>query len=179
MTTPPVHRTLDWATVAELEKACDIDTLANALRNIITLTDDATHAAQAASRARQEYVPTVVFKDGIYRAMDTALAGERYDVRGGNLATFFDEDSYEPTTNDNKALARAIQFANEMWDQAVDNGDVDSITTDYSSWIADFVQNNLDSDAKARAKPVEVRGPELCHCPGVADRTIGHAGACW
>lgn len=157
MTTPNPRR-MNWQAIADLEARGDAAALATALRNIITLTDDATHAAQAAATAWQEYVPTVVYKDDVYRAMDTALRGEPYEVRMPSLATFDDEAAaYEPTT-DNKALARAIEYAHDMWGQYEDSDGFDP-ATDYCSWIADAVQSWLSADEKARAKPAEVRGP--------------------
>jgi hypothetical protein len=120
------------------------------------LTDAATRTAQAASNAQQEYVPTIVYKDDIYRALDTALTGEPYNVRGTSLATVGEDPDGEPV-GDNKALARGIRFANEQWDMYADSDDFDP-ATEYYSWIADRALAWVRLDEKARAQPVELRG---------------------
>lgn len=78
MTADAPRRALDEATINELESAGDIAALARALRNVIVITDEATRSAMAAARERQEYVPTTLLKDSIYRALDAALTPDAF-----------------------------------------------------------------------------------------------------
>lgn len=71
-----IRDVLDHRMICELEAHGDIETLARALRNVVKVTDDATSAAQAASRHSEDYVPTAIRKGDIYQAMDKALRGE-------------------------------------------------------------------------------------------------------
>lgn len=158
-------RVMNWRTVAELEAAGDAKTLAEALRNLITITDHATSGAQSAANARQEYVPTTLHKDDLYRAMDTALTGEAYDPHGRALYIEDDEDDLpEPNPaegTDYRPMARALQVADDQWSSHADSDDYEpeSETDTYSVFVAKMVQSILDADAVSRAKPVELRGP--------------------
>lgn len=155
-TTQPV---MNWQAINELANASDTVTMATALRNIILVTDKATEDAQSAANARQEYVPTVLHKDALYRALDAALRSESYDPRdhGQVLADDEGEDPYQPENTPNKALARALFWAHEWWDRYVDSDDFDE-DTDQFVWIADEVTRMVAADEAARAQPTEKRG---------------------
>jgi hypothetical protein len=157
-------RVMNWRTVAELEAAGDVKTLADALRNLITVTDHATNAAQAAANARQEYVPTTLHKDDLYAAMDAALRGEPYDPSGRALYVEDDEDDLpepDPTAGtDYRPLARVLRYADDQWSLHADSDDYDPEQDDYTVYVAKCAQSLLDADAALRAKPVELRGTE-------------------
>lgn len=57
-------RVMNWRTIAELEAAGDVKTLADALRNLITVTDHATTAAQGAANARRLWGLDAESEDG-------------------------------------------------------------------------------------------------------------------
>lgn len=172
MTTSTTSRSaMDEAAVNRLEASGGIATLASALRNIIAVTDEATHAAQAEANQRQEYVPTVLFKDGIYRAMDAALRGEQFKPGQCSELAVFDEEFDEEEAHlpapdpadgtDYRPLARALRVADDEW-AAFQNSisaeqDPDA---DYFVFVAQFAQQLLDSDAEARRRPVELRDKE-------------------
>lgn len=164
MTTSTERKTMDWHAIGDLEAAGDVKTLADALRNLITITDKATTSAQAAANARQEYVPTTLCKDELYRAMDTALRGEPYDPWGRELAIEeYDDDLPEPDPaegTDYRPLARTLQYADDQWNLHADSDDYDpeDETNSYTVFVAKIVQSSLDADARLRAQPVELRG---------------------
>jgi hypothetical protein len=156
------RRTMTWRVINELEAGGDIATLAAALRNLILITDHATSGAQAAANARQEYVPTILYKDDLYQAMDTALRGEPYDpyARPVTFDDEFEEQLEEPDPADGtdyRPLARALQMADDQWNRHADGDNFDP-DEDYIVWVAKEAQAYLDSDQKARDQPVELRG---------------------
>lgn len=112
-------RIMDLHAINALHAAGDIDTLAQALRNIITVTDEATSSAQAAARQMQEYVPTTLGKDSIYRALDAAFDAERQaeflnEPRG--LFLEHDDEPYEAEVGDSFRAAFAVIPDVDDWD---------------------------------------------------------------
>lgn len=158
-------RVMNERVINELEASGDIATLAAALRNLIVVTDHATSGAQAAANARQEYVPTTLYKDDLYRAMDAALRGGPYEPRGSSLATFddeFEEELDEPDPaggTDYRPLARALRFADDQWEMFQNSISAEQDPeANYIVWVAQAAQSYLDSDQAARNRPVEMRG---------------------
>lgn len=158
---------MDEKTIDQLAKDGDASRLAQALRNIIKCTDEATHAAQAAANARQEYVPTVVYKDALYQAMDTALRDEPYQPGGYGFATEemdeFAPDLPEPDPADEtdyRPLALWLMCADQQWDMQVDHGDIDPDSENYWAFVAQFTQHGLDVDKQKREQPPELRSAD-------------------
>jgi hypothetical protein len=121
------RRVLDMKAINDLHALGDIDTLAQALRNIIVVTDDATTSAQAAARARQEYVPTTLGKDTLYRALDAALNADeqvKFDASPGGAVWVADDDpDYEEYERQDTEISDAFRASAAIMDQATEDWD--------------------------------------------------------
>lgn len=151
---------MDLAAIERLEAAGDTVTLATALRNVIAVTDDATEAAMEEALQRQEYVPVVLHKDAIYRALDTALRGEPYEPDGGLV---FEEDELpEPDPEDDpnaRPLARALKHADSEWEMFQNSISAEQDPdVDYHLFVAREALRYLADDTDAQQRPIDLRG---------------------
>jgi hypothetical protein len=116
-TPAPARRTMDENEINRLEQSGDTATLARALRNLIVVTDDATRGAQAAAHERQEYVPTTLHKDDIYRALDVAHSEDATAAWRANPSGFYDLAEEDPGGSDSDDIGNAYRAALAVMEQ--------------------------------------------------------------
>jgi hypothetical protein len=132
-TTPTDRQVMDERQIIALHEAGDIDTLAAALRNVIRCTDHATRGAQEQARQMEEWVPVVLDKGEIYRALDHALAADPAN-------RLVSDDPFRPLTAEQ--VEAAVEWEAVEDDVAQSFHDMKAIIGDH--YWADDVAASLD-----------------------------------